>query len=91
MSGSDNDKAFWKGFHTTWGVIAFLGVFAIFASAFSWAVDALRLRNLDDSDAGFHERSGFEVRRDALTGCEWLEADSGVVPRLRADGSQVCQ
>lgn len=45
----------------------------------------------DDSDATNGDRSGVEVRRDALTGCEYLESRHGVTPRLRADGHQVCR
>ena len=45
----------------------------------------------DDSDATNGDRSGVEVRRDALTGCEYLETRYGVTPRLRADGRQVCR
>ncbi|MFD1197395.1 hypothetical protein ACFQ3K_03505 [Brucella gallinifaecis] len=44
----------------------------------------------DDSDGSY--RSGMSVRRDALTGCEYLEGRyGGLTPRLGPDGRQVCR
>lgn len=49
----------------------------------------------DDSDpAG--GRSEMRPLRDALTGCEYLvirggQGHSGITPRMRADGTQVCR
>ena len=36
-------------------------------------------------------RSGFRLRTDYGTGCQYLLADSAVTPRLGADGKQVCR
>jgi hypothetical protein len=45
----------------------------------------------DDSDTA-DKRSGMKPRRDALTGCEYLETSKGAItPRLGRDGKQVCR
>lgn len=45
----------------------------------------------DDSDPA-KGRSGFQIRADALTGCEYLETRKGAItPRLDATGRQVCR
>ncbi len=46
----------------------------------------------DDSDTSYAQRSGMWVRRDALTGCQYLEgARGGITPRLDADGKHICK
>jgi hypothetical protein len=50
----------------------------------------------DDSDAP-PNRSGFAIKRDALTGCEYLKtyglfgAGVAVTPRVDAEGKHVCR
>jgi hypothetical protein len=45
----------------------------------------------DDSDPR-PERSGLVIKRDALTGCEYLVRPfSGMSPRMGADGKQICR
>jgi hypothetical protein len=54
-------------------------------------IDALRLRPIDSTDAGYFERSGMRPRVDALTGCHYLETSGGgLTPRLDRAGRQVC-
>ena len=46
----------------------------------------------DDSDQPSGKRSGMRPRRDALTGCEYLESWTGALtPRMGSDGRQVCR
>ena len=48
-------------------------------------------RPLDDCDSD-HARCGLVVRRDALTGCEYLVTwIGGIVPRYDRDGGQICR
>ena len=44
----------------------------------------------DDSDG--EKRSGLRLHTDALTGCQYFSSSSGgVVPRMDANGRQVCK
>lgn len=45
----------------------------------------------DDSDPGsWGDRSGLTLRTDSLTGCQYLEAQSGgLTPRLDTDGKHI--
>ena len=44
---------------------------------------------LDSTDG--HRRSGMFLHTDALTGCQYLGSNSGLTPRLRPDGTQICK
>lgn len=58
-------------------------IFAALTNHFGWGKD--------DSD-GPNSRSGLTIRRDALTGCEYLETRKGhLMPRLDAEGDQICR
>ena len=73
-------------------LLVLAGGLCLLALVSNWAGDALKLRSINDSDASRSHRSSMSVRRDALTGCEYLESTSGhLTPRLGADGRQVCR
>lgn len=84
MAGAANElarTAFWVVF-----AVAVISLAADFAGGF------LGLPPGDDTDVSWAQHSGLRPRRDALTGCEYLEThDGGITPRLRADGHQVCR
>lgn len=46
----------------------------------------------DDSDnAEAKQRSGFTVRKDNLTGCEYLSTLFALYPRMDDEGRQICR
>lgn len=49
-----------------------------------------QVRN-DDSDMPDGRPSGFLVKTDALTGCQYLSEGHAVTPRMGRDGKQVCK
>jgi hypothetical protein len=64
-----------------------LGALAVVAFYFFMSGDPPR----DDCDTA-QGRCGMKVRRDALTGCEYLETWlGGITPRMNGDGKQVCR
>jgi hypothetical protein len=66
-------------------------LFAAFVAAIGVMVIGLMQPGRDDSDT-VNRRSGMDVHRDALTGCEYLSRQfGGLVPRMGADGKQVCR
>ena len=50
---------------------------------FTWLLD------VDDSD-GPGARSGFTIRTDHLTGCQYLEGRTALTPRFDATGRHIC-
>lgn len=44
----------------------------------------------DTTDRGFLRRSGLELLRDELTGCEYLSRSGALTPRLDRDGKHIC-
>lgn len=82
------------------GVIEALGdvvlivfvVFAVLSVGVPLVGRALNMGPIDDTDTAFGKSSGMAPRRDALTGCEYLETrGGGLTPRLGADGRQICR
>lgn len=82
-----------------WKMGELLALGAAFALAMIYAVATLlalilspldRWRATDGTDKDWRTRSGFTLRTDWGTGCQYLEARGKLTPRLRADGSQVC-
>ena len=60
-------------------VIVFMTVFVVFET-------------LDDSDAGFWDRSGMRVLTDNYTGCQYLAGLLGSpTPRLDRNEKQICE
>lgn len=45
---------------------------------------------VDNSDKSFWNRSGFTIRIDALTGCQYLDGGMALTPRLDKTGKQIC-
>ena len=45
----------------------------------------------DNSDKSRLNRSGLIIHTDALTGCQYLSKNGNLVPRLDAQGKQVCE
>jgi hypothetical protein len=49
-----------------------------------------RWRTVDATDLDWRHRSGFVLRTDYGTGCQYLQAGDALVPRLDATGKPVC-
>lgn len=63
--------------------------FCIVFLALQWAYSWLPI--FRDSTDG-KNRSGMELRTDAMTGCQYLEGSrGGLTPRLDGDGRHVCE
>lgn len=64
---------------------------ACFALALAMLLVATRVWTpVDDSDQSWWVRSGFDVRTDNKTGCQYLSRWFALTPRLDATGKQVC-
>ena len=44
----------------------------------------------DSTDPSYGGRSGFSIKTDAFTGCQYLESHHGLTPRLDRNGKQIC-
>lgn len=64
--------------------------FVICLLAIAALASLLTLVAYDNSDAP-PVRSGMVPLTDHLTGCQYLRTFSGITPRLRADGTQICK
>lgn len=83
-------KDFWRGYYMTSGAACCLAVIYLFGSAFGWISSKLWPDPMDNSDTSLAKRSGFVIRTDALTGCQYLDGEHGVIPRTGTDGRQIC-
>jgi len=64
-------------------VITVLGGIDRYLGPFDWLVP------LDSSDSRT-QRSGFAIKTDHLTACQYLVTDGVAIPRLNPDGAQIC-
>jgi hypothetical protein len=44
----------------------------------------------DSTDPSYGSRSGFSIKTDAFTGCQYLDSSHGLTPRLDRNGKQIC-
>lgn len=52
---------------------------------------ALPFRGTDSTDRSWLHRSNMSVLTDNQTGCQYLQAETGVTPRVDAAGHQICR
>lgn len=67
-------------------ILCFLAIVALVIGVLEWR----RSQPFDDSDSP-PNRSGLTIRRDALTGCEYVSTSRGLHPRMDANGRQICR
>lgn len=73
-----------------WFLIALFIVvsFSLVSDYFRWGYDSSDDLRIEQT---FGQRSDMQIRRDAATGCQYLESSEGhLTPRLEPSGAQLC-
>lgn len=80
------------GFQFTSGVFVYIAVFVCVLTLFTHLqVNVLnRWRAVDGTDRDWRHRSGFALRTDHGTGCQYLQSGDALIPRLDVTGKQIC-